>query len=1163
MPDYLPPCFWTSAAFSPTGQKIVHQHPFRQYEDTKVIEERLAPFSVFSWPFRLGYNHSKEKRAAQGTYAKDLPERISRFVSKFEPCESIIFFYMNYDNPVSGNEEEYALVGCAVVNKKPSIPPDFPFNRAELQDIRRPHEMKHFPTMNWAIQISYDFENTGVILPYHEYLEFIKKNPDKRQWLEDIRILVEEDSLIFGFKYVLADIDEDQCILLLTKLWKAADAVEAHDIVDFSREKKIIEQLLEKAWKRRGLYPGLPSVIDYMLGTDEQKGKIIAQKLLSIGGSVDPCESLFSIISNYSDKLPPSLAQFEDEFADLRGNWVQYAPISNLLKKLCLFNLKSEQVYNIVRRNKDSFTNEVSSDEIINNPYVLCEEYKYELTPENLDEETIEDGYVDLFKIDIGMFPKFVKRNSALQNLAQAGPERLRAIIIDRLYSAGEQGDCYLLLEDLCKSIQENPLFYKRELPFTKDLLLSEQYLMHFKKKLTLKESEAKYFFYLNEVVRAEEIIRNVVTELLERTEHKTEIKDVEAFVKAEAEKLKSKKIKRFNESQFCSERTRVLKTLPKQSFYVISGKPGTGKTKVLEKIIGELEARHEKVTVVAPTGKASIRLKLESNAKAAQTIDRFIYADQNDYRSLLEDFALILKNGRETPIVGNLIVDESSMVDLQKLATLFLMVKLHGAEGNRIDRIIMVGDEDQLPPIGFGKPYYDIIQYLKMNEKYVNDNYIKLSVNCRNELDPKIIEFADVFSGKNRYYNEVLDEIMNSKKPEVSEGLTIEKWTTYDELGDQINRRLKRLFDTELKPEELSLCEKADDAEKLNLLFGLHPNGFVKGPWEETLGIDNFQILTPYRTEPFGSMNLSNFIKLTYPRGHWADSIFGGLFNHSDKIIRRSNEYVFDWLLKRRILRLSNGSMGIVNNKQQYHRIYYFTDQEYPIKSVGYNPLKEDEDLELAYAVTVHKAQGSDFKNVFLVVPAKKALLCKELLYTALTRSKRSLTVFVQKQEGKEVLEEARGSSAVLQRNTSIFENPQDSKGMFEPSKGESVKSKIEYIIYKALEASSLKFKYEEPLPFEKGPERIRPDFTIWVGNKTYYWEHLGELDLRDYWTKWVARRNWYKLNQKFDSLVTSDDLGGVKNEKIIELIEDIKKGQLKITDHSEFSRHHYMLYG
>ena len=103
----------------------------------------------------------------------------------------------------------------------------------------------------------------------------------------------------------------------------------------------------------------------------------------------------------------------------------------DLLKKLSLFLLKKEQLKNVIQRNKNSFAREVKTEEIINNPYVLCEEYQYELTQEDLDKEEIEDDPIDLFKIDIGMFPeKYIKENLQLQNLAPGGPERLRAVIL-------------------------------------------------------------------------------------------------------------------------------------------------------------------------------------------------------------------------------------------------------------------------------------------------------------------------------------------------------------------------------------------------------------------------------------------------------------------------------------------------------------------------------------------------------------------------------------------------------------------------------------------------------------------------------------------------------------------------------------------------------------
>ena len=66
IPDYLPPCYWTSSAFSPKGQNIIHDHPFQKYKYVKKLKESLNPYSVFSWPSKLSFNHGKAKKNAQG-----------------------------------------------------------------------------------------------------------------------------------------------------------------------------------------------------------------------------------------------------------------------------------------------------------------------------------------------------------------------------------------------------------------------------------------------------------------------------------------------------------------------------------------------------------------------------------------------------------------------------------------------------------------------------------------------------------------------------------------------------------------------------------------------------------------------------------------------------------------------------------------------------------------------------------------------------------------------------------------------------------------------------------------------------------------------------------------------------------------------------------------
>lgn len=155
--DYLPPCFWSANAFAVEPAQITHVHPFPSLRE-KAINEKLKPYSVLSWPFRLSFNHSKQKRSREGYYPKDLESRIESFREWFEVGKSLIFFYLNYDNPVSADDYKRALVGCSVLSSKIAHPPHFDFSHAELSQWQKKDEMQNFPTVNWAFQISHDYE---------------------------------------------------------------------------------------------------------------------------------------------------------------------------------------------------------------------------------------------------------------------------------------------------------------------------------------------------------------------------------------------------------------------------------------------------------------------------------------------------------------------------------------------------------------------------------------------------------------------------------------------------------------------------------------------------------------------------------------------------------------------------------------------------------------------------------------------------------------------------------------------------------------------------------------------------------------------------------------------------------------------------------------------
>ncbi|MBZ5529573.1 MAG: ATP-dependent RecD-like DNA helicase [Acidobacteriia bacterium] len=1165
---YTPPCYWSCNAFSDYSYNVEIEHPFENVK-TEPVKDKLKPYSVYTWPFRLSFNHSREKYLKEGKYPPDLEKRIKTFFGKFDSGETVVFFYLNYDNPISADEEQnrYVLLGCSLLSGIDKTK-YYDFDDDEFNRIKKSKRMKNLPKMMWAVQIHHDFHNWRILLPYKEYLARIEEFPEEEDKLKDMRILIDENSLVSSFKYVAEELDEDKCLYLLYKIKKSLRTVEDHGFINVDREMDIIEKLIQRSWERRGIYPSLSRALDLIASLeqdDESVGKEIASKLKEeLGSDPKQLDLIFNVVTDRNASIPAFLAKVSSEIEILRNNISDYIDDINLLKKLSLFELTPHQLKRIIFQTDNPFKKPIDKEEIVQNPYLLAENYVSE--EQDLDDPRILDDIIDVFKIDIGMFPdrKYVKQgNEKLQNLTHKSPERLRAIIVDYLHNIGEDGDCYSPLDNAYDFVLKYPLFYREELNINKLDLASEssRYHDHFKERLEIIENKGAFFFYLREVHYAEQLVRKTVTKLLDRQEWNVDSGWVEEYVEAQAAELEQK-IPDFDRGTFKKERTTLFANVLRKSFYVISGNPGSGKTYALGRIIHEMRKNGEQVTLLAPTGKATLRLKQQTNFKDAQTDDMFFYS--NGYAEYLEDFEnILLKPNVRKQRIDNLIIDESSMVDLQDLAVLFSLVNLEDDEAenqdgkHRIKRVILVGDERQLPPIGFGKPFVDTIDFIVTHEEY-RDNYIRLETNCRQEYDSAILSFAEIFGDKSRYYEEVLDRI--TKGGQISEGFNVETWTNSEQLSGKVDACLEGLIDIETGGfEEVTTCECK--AEYVNVLFGLHKNGHVKGNSTKTLGLDNLQMLSPYKAGYFGTLGLNELFKAEYrdPKGtHWMDNVFfrSSPFDHADKIIRMNNWYARQSGIKR--LKLSNGSIGVINNKQElgdYFRRYYFTDQNTPFDFID-----DDENFGLAYAITIHKAQGSDFKNVFLVIPEKASLLSRELLYTALTRSRYRLTLFL-KVGQENPLEIARKRSFILSRNTSIFELPEDYEKIYHPDKDVHVRSKVEYIIYTALKSEGLNPQYEKELRPKGRSYLIHPDFTVEYNGKTHYWEHLGRLDIKKYSGDWIRRKKDYIESGLYDSLVTTDDLNGIDDEVVMNIIQDIKGDCLKVSKTDKFSKHHYEL--
>lgn len=197
---YLPPCYWSSAALSDRPLKVLHRHGFASLKH-RTIPDTLPPQSLFTWPFRLSYTHAGGTKASHGDYWPDLDDRIDAFVAGFEPGRSLVFLYLNHDNPVSADDEAFALIGCAPLVGMARTGA-YDLSEEELARERRRRGKQYFQTGNWALRVTHDLAGHGVALPYRQYLEHVAAHPGAESLLDEVKVLVDEPSLVNRFKYV-------------------------------------------------------------------------------------------------------------------------------------------------------------------------------------------------------------------------------------------------------------------------------------------------------------------------------------------------------------------------------------------------------------------------------------------------------------------------------------------------------------------------------------------------------------------------------------------------------------------------------------------------------------------------------------------------------------------------------------------------------------------------------------------------------------------------------------------------------------------------------------------------------------------------------------------------------------------------------------------------
>ena len=1195
----LPPCVKERATFmAPFTLRRHLTHPYKNsgsaaHSDLETVALQQTPYSAACIPFkwmrqeyadelakgwRLDFEKSREpiepKWLSESGWVQNGRNQhamLEGFFRTIKPQISLCFFYAK-QTPFSDDARRVIVgVGRVVTVGEP------------LQYQRQGRLTEPDTSYVWDVLVGHsirrDESGDGFLMPYTQ-LANAQEQGTEVNW-ERCLAFSPADRLA-EFSYVCEHVSQDGAISALLECRMALEAARnvLLDADPITKALRWIDARISELWKLRGAYPGLGAALT-AFGVPH--GNFLAMHFASqLKDNEDPWPLVDKVMRKPAT-LPSALASLVTH--DVSEDWkkLKFSRLE-LLKLLARFALTNNQATRFyVGAVRSAAGLHYEDSQLLENPYVIYEGDRFSVPTS--DDERLER--VTLETIDRGAFPAdVVAQAHPLPEVSQmSGPRdkrRVRALIIAQLEEAA-RNDGHTLLSDEMVILAIRNAKLEPPCPVSEDVIETvADFFSYEVKRVAIRgtKSALQLFRYLD------------FKQVLSTQVHTRARQGARFSFDNDWQSRLDRLLPRLDETDTDEARARqekaaALAELAASRFSVLVGPAGSGKTTVLKALCQHEQIASKGVLLLAPTGKARVQLSQKCGHNA-QTLAQFLASCGGRYDG---------RTGVYKTVVGSayvgcktVIVDEASMLTEDMLGALFDAVKAS------VERLILVGDPRQLPPIGAGKPFFDAVTYLTppdSNASFpkVGRGYAELTIQRRHKASgekasfPLDLQLANWFSGKPLAPGE--DEVWSilAGEGDSTGRVATHRWNTTEELRDKL---------LEVLCIELKLSGVDDQQGFATSYGGVLNNDHVSFNVGAATKVEDWQVLTPLRNEVLGAKDINRLLHKTFRKNavEWASRSVRNRARitpprgpeeivYGDKVINvRNHKRKYVSPQAGALQYIANGEIGVVEGdifplgskeSDPWHTKVEFSSQPGFVYSFVTWDFDDDSSalLELAYAVTVHKAQGSEFGTTILVLPKKSRLVSREMLYTALTRQQRRVVILYQG-DLSELRMLATDENAVIPRRfTNLFEkqDPQmlpapvevngkwmDEKLIHRSRRGTALRSKSEVIIDDALAAHSVVAGYEVPFYSRDGKHHRLPDFTVddQAMGRTILWEHCGMLTDEEYRKRWQRKLQWYRDNgvlpleegggERGTLVVTQDDeRGGIDGRQIDALIAEL----------------------